>query len=501
MTESYRPVTAAGVKSTLKSLRTRVGLQPDRLATTELALDALERLDSVRSLQAKGRNRVVAIVEAVREAAKVLPATDSFIVDAALSLRLNENISGSASLYAADLSDRRQALLVAWNELHAGAGGSLPPKPTIRSLRLDLEDSALSMLASVLVGEAPTIPRSDAPRPARQLTHGDESTVAVVIGAAVMDDIWRTRDMPVPNTSAEASGQEELPGGKGLNQAVGLARLGVPVRLISPIGSDGAAAEIRDYLNAEGVDARHVESCFGARTPRTLVVAFKNGSFYHMGWKNKYEVRLSSDFMHSPAVQETIQSASVILLTQEPPRETITAAFDVLGRFKSCPVILTASPQIEDPPLSGSDLRSIDYLIVSKWELQHILEDPGDDDDTLSARDTVDRLLLAGVGAVCVLGYNECEIHGMPDDFTQPTPAAVVITDESASKDAFAAALASRIVANGKAAEEDFHYAYYAMLFAGMQFGTSSSLPTSSDISSLQELISQRTPSRKRGDE
>jgi hypothetical protein len=113
MTESYRPVTAAGVKSTLKSLRTRVGLQPDRLATTELALDALERLDSVRSLQAKGRNRVVAIVEAVREAAKVLPATDSFIVDAALSLRLNENISGSASLYAADLSDRRQALLVA----------------------------------------------------------------------------------------------------------------------------------------------------------------------------------------------------------------------------------------------------------------------------------------------------------------------------------------------------------------------------------------------------
>jgi hypothetical protein len=43
MTDSYRPVTAAGVKSTLKGLRTRAGLQAERLATTELALDTLDR--------------------------------------------------------------------------------------------------------------------------------------------------------------------------------------------------------------------------------------------------------------------------------------------------------------------------------------------------------------------------------------------------------------------------------------------------------------------------
>lgn len=499
MAESYRPVTAAGVKSILKSLRTRVGLQPDRLATTELALDALERLQSVRSLQAKGRNRVVAIVEVVRETARSLPATDSLIVDAALSLQLQPNAPNSANLYAPDLSDRRQALLDVWDELHASRGEQPPPKPTVRTLRLDREDSALSLLASVLVGESPTDPKAVTGAVTGQTVPDVHGVAAVVIGAAVVDDIYRTRDMPVPNTSGEASDQEERPGGKGLNQAVGLARLGVPVRLISPIGSDHAANDILGYLNAEGVDARHVEMCQGTRTPRTLVMAFPNGSFFHVGWKNKYEIRLGSEYMHSPAVQETIESASVILLTQESPRETIAAVFDVLGRWKHRPVILTASPRIEDPPLSGSDLRSIDYLIASPWELQHILEDSGDDDDKLSRRDIIDRLLLAGVHAICVLDRNECQIYGVQADFAQPAPAAVVITDESASKDAFAAALASRIATQGKATEEDFHYAYYAMLAAGMQFGTSSSLPTSSEITSLQDMINQRTSSLKNG--
>ncbi len=498
--ESYRPVTTAGVKSVLKSLRTRVGLQPDRLATTELALDALERLAAVRSLQARGRNRVVAIVEVVRDAARSLPPTDSLIVDAALSLGLNARTAKTPSLYAADLADRRQALLADWDVLHAGKGQQPPPRPTLRSLRLDREESAFTLLASVLVGESPIPPHPDAKAEAGRTVTNDEGVAAVVIGAAVLDDIWRTRDMPVPNTSAEASGQEELPGGKGLNQAVGLARLGIPVKLISPIGDDDGATTILQYLNAEGVDARHVEMCHGSRSPRTLVIAFKNGSFYHMGWKNKYEVRLSNEYMHSSAVRESVEAASVILLTQEAPRQTIGAIFDLLAGSKHCPVILAASPPIENPPLSGSDLRAIDHLIASNWELQQVLEDTGDDDDALSTRDIIDRLLLAGVGTVSVLGDNQCQIYGVPDTFAQPTPAPVVITDESASKDAFAAALASRIATRGKASEEDFHYAYYAMLAAGMRFGTSSSLPTSDEILSLQERVSQRISAEKNGE-
>ena len=53
MTEPLNPA-AVGVASALKSLRTRAGLREDRLHGTELALDTLAGLDSVRERTKRG---------------------------------------------------------------------------------------------------------------------------------------------------------------------------------------------------------------------------------------------------------------------------------------------------------------------------------------------------------------------------------------------------------------------------------------------------------------
>jgi ribokinase len=494
MRQEYGPITAAGVKATLKSLRTRAGLQADRLTSTELALDALERLDSVRYLQGQGLDRVTAIVEAVREAARTLPVTESLIVDAALSLKLDVDAASGADRYATDLSDRRYALLQSWDELHVARGMPPPQAPTARSLRLDREDFALGLLADVLVGENFERGQLAVARP-KQGPVGANERAAVVIGAAVHDISCHLKDMPAPNTSVQAYAFEERPGGKGLNQAVGLARLGAKVRLISPLGSDAQGAEILEYLRAEGVDTDYLETRHNSRSPRTVVLAFKNGSYLHVGWKNEYEVRMSSEFLRGSAFRSVIDTASVVLLTLEPPRDTIGTVFDVIAKSKRCPLIVTASPPIEGPPLSGSELRLIDYLVASEWELQYVLEDAGDDDDVLSSQDIIHRLLLAGVGTICVLGSNQCRVYGVPDDFVQPPPAAVITTDQSASKDAFAAALASRVSSDHPPTQQDFYYAYCAMLVAATRFGTSSSLPTHSEITSLEKLLNERAGS------
>jgi ribokinase len=491
----YPPVTAAGVKATLKSLRTRAGLRPDRITSTSLALDVvLERLISVRYLQDQGLDRATAIVEAVREAAAALPVTDSLIVDAALSLRLNAEAATRADLYAADLSDRRLALIHEWDRLHAARDVTSPPPPTVRSLRLDREDTALGLLANVLVGEEPQGRRPSIAR-LNQEGPGVDERAAVVIGAAVCDISCHLRNMPTPNTSMQAYAFEERPGGKGLNQAVGLARQSARVRLISPLGSDQSGAEILEFLRTEGIDTDYLETRGDSMSPRTIVLAFKNGSYLYIGWKNEHEVRISTEFLRSAAFQNVIETASVILLTLELPRDTIGTVLDVISRSKSCPLIVTASPPIEGAPLSGSELGLIDYLIATEWELQYLLEDAGDNEDALSTQDIVHRLLLAGVGTICVLGPNQCRIYGVPDDFVQPPPAAVITTDHSASKDAFTAVLASRISASHTATQQDFYYAYHAMLVAGTHFGTSSSLPTQGEIASFEELLNKRAGS------
>ena len=56
---------AAGVASLLKSLRTRAGLQVERLTGTELPLDVLTELDRVKEVWAEGESIEPAIVPLV----------------------------------------------------------------------------------------------------------------------------------------------------------------------------------------------------------------------------------------------------------------------------------------------------------------------------------------------------------------------------------------------------------------------------------------------------
>jgi ribokinase len=484
-------MTAAGVKATLKSLRTRVGLRPDRITSTSLELDTLERLASVRYLQDQGLDRATAIVEAVCEAAAALPVTESLIVDAALSLQLNAEAAGEADLYAEDLADRRVALIREWDGLHAAHGALAPPAPTVRSLRLDLEDAALGQLASVLVGEKLERRRPPMATPDHErLAEGERA--ALVIGAAAYDYSFNLKDMPTRNTSVQAGAFAERPGGKGLNQAIGLARLGAKVRLISALGSDEPGKEILEFLRTERVDTDYLETRPDSKSPRTVVFALEDGSYSYTAWKNQHQILIRDTFLRGPEFQSVIETASVVLLTLEPPRDTVATVLDVISRSKRCPLIVTASPPIDGRRLSGKELRLIDYLIANEWELRCMVEDPG---GTLSVQGIVDRLLLAGVRTICVTGPNQCRIYGVPDDFVQPPHATVVMADQSASKDAFAAALASRIAASQTAKQQDFHYAYHAMLVAGQSYGTSSSLPTRGEIADFEELFDERARS------
>jgi len=149
MAEPIDPV-AVGVASALKSLRTRAGLREDRLHGTELDLDTLTGLDSVRALVDAGESPERAIVRAVRAAAGALEPTMSIVADASLGLELSADLVPDTDLYAQDLGQRRDALLKHWDRLHELR--SVPPVkvPSPRALRLEVESEALAALAMAL---------------------------------------------------------------------------------------------------------------------------------------------------------------------------------------------------------------------------------------------------------------------------------------------------------------------------------------------------------------
>jgi hypothetical protein len=149
MAEPLDPA-ALGVASALKSLRTRIGLREERLRGTELLLDTLTGLDSVRALVNAGESPERAVVRAVRAAVATLEPTMSIVADASLALELSAGQVPDTDLYAQDLSQRREALRRNWDRLHELR--SVPPgkPPSPRALRLEVESEALMALAVAL---------------------------------------------------------------------------------------------------------------------------------------------------------------------------------------------------------------------------------------------------------------------------------------------------------------------------------------------------------------
>ena len=139
-----------GVASALKSLRTRIGLREERLRGTELSLDTLTGLHSVRVLINAGEYPERAIVRAVRTAAGTLDPTMSIVADASLGLRLFADHVPDSDLYAEDLGQRREALLRNWARLHEVRSVTPAKAPSARALRLEVEAEALTALAMAL---------------------------------------------------------------------------------------------------------------------------------------------------------------------------------------------------------------------------------------------------------------------------------------------------------------------------------------------------------------
>jgi hypothetical protein len=207
---------ALSVASALKSLRTRAGLREERLHGTELALDTLTGLDSVRALISGGESPERAIVLAVRAAAGTLEPTMSIVVDASLGLELSAGLVPDTDLYAQDLGQRRGALLRNWDRLHELRSASAGKAPSPRALRLEVESEALTALAVALTrGASPAGPRTGEPQldgfeasPAERRVFGAELTKTLRMRHRTVEQAAAKLAVPASEVARWAAGKE-----------------------------------------------------------------------------------------------------------------------------------------------------------------------------------------------------------------------------------------------------------------------------------------------------
>lgn len=186
----------------------------------------------------------------------------------------------------------------------------------------------------------------------------------VVVGSLNMDLVARAPRLPRAGETLAGESFATVPGGKGANQAVAVARLGAPVAMIGNVGDDAYGQQLRQALLDEGIDCQGVAVCAGVSSGLALIVvdASSQNSIVIIPGGNGRLLPASVQ-----AFDALLQDAEVIICQLEVPPQTVAhtlARGCALGKT----VILNPAPCTG--PLPQDWYGAIDYLIPNESEAQ-----------------------------------------------------------------------------------------------------------------------------------
>jgi ribokinase len=262
-------------------------------------------------------------------------------------------------------------------------------------------------------------------------------------------------------------------GGKGSNQAVGAARLGAEVSLLTAIGDDAAGADAVAMWAAEGVDASGVLRTAAATMTGFILLdaAGENSIAIAPGALGLLQVE------HADSFRSRITEADIVLVSLEIPLAVAVRVLEIATE-EGVPTILNPAPAPDAFPASAWPY--VTYLTPNRSEGQTLLgrpaRDPSEHASELRAlSDSTVIMTLGDKGAIVASSDGQVAID--------PVPAASVV-DTTGAGDAFNAALAVALAegaeptaAAGWAARAGSHAVAYAGVLPG--------LPTRVDLGDL----------------
>lgn len=257
--------------------------------------------------------------------------------------------------------------------------------------------------------------------------------VITVVGSFAVGLTLRTERMPIFGETLLGSDFDMGPGGKGSNQAVGVARLGADAAFAGIIGNDKLGEIATDLYAAEGVNTDYLEITDKCTTGAGFIIlnqAGENGIILDMGANEL----MDSAFVDQ--VEEKITTSDVVMSVLELPVEAASRAM-ALGRKHGVRTILNPAPAALLP---DETLANIDTLTPNETELRILLGLPPD--DPTPSEELAQRLRDCGVGNLVVTLGEKGALILTDDGLQRVKGVAVDVVDTTGAGDSFNAGLA-----------------------------------------------------------
>jgi ribokinase len=306
----------------------------------------------------------------------------------------------------------------------------------------------------------------------------------VVVGGASTDFIAYGPRLPGPGDEFRADRFLQLPGGKGANQALAVARLGGTAGLIARVGRDLRGQAVLDHLRSEGID---IDWCVkDSEWPTSAIVLMVGGD----GTKQTLTVPGATGALARDDVaraEPLIRHAELVLVQFEPEADTVLYAIELAARMGRR-VLLDAGGA---PAVPRESWRQV-YLVRANAKEACALTgiEVG---DAASAKQAARWFLDHGVRVAAVDAGGEGNILTWDDGDVRLPRMSVATIDKTGAGDAFIAGLAVGLL-DGRPWPAAGWFANAAAALTTTRLGAEAGIPRRTDVLALLERAGHRLP-------
>ncbi len=292
-----------------------------------------------------------------------------------------------------------------------------------------------------------------------------------IVGSANIDLTFRTSRLPRPGETLTGQAFQIGFGGKGANQAVMAARLGIHVAMIARVGSDVFGEQTLHNFKQHGIDTTYVLRDAEQTTGTAAILVEDSGQNCILIVPGANTALTPEDVR---AAESMLRESRLVLCQLEVPMETTREAF-LVARAAGVRTILNPAPAV---PLSDELLRLTDLCIPNETEVELLTGQRVTAPE--EAKVAAEILRQRGAGAVLVT-MGERGVVVVDEGWEHIPAPPVQAVDSSGAGDAFIGSLAAFLL-EGMSLRQAARQANRVAALSVTRPGTQASFPTRTEI-------------------
>ena len=295
----------------------------------------------------------------------------------------------------------------------------------------------------------------------------------IVIGSINQDIVTFVESHPRPGETVLARSTLVSLGGKGCNQAIAAALMGVPVHFVGAVGADAAGDFALDQLNAGGVDTTAVVRMSDAATGTAYITVDESGE-NTIVVASGANARVTADVASAALSALADSLGDPVLLVQGELPPAVNMAVARIARDRGLRFVMNLAP-VSD--IDAETISTADPLVVNESEAADLLGSESRS-PAVDLRERFDIEVVVTVGADGALLADASGLH------RQPSPVPEAVLDTTGAGDAFVGVLAAGLC-EGLTLAESARRAATAASHSVEGAGTTTSYASRSELDAL----------------